>query len=142
MIQLFSQIVGLDLLSFPRYVFKNFPEEDKRRLVIFSDGRAYGSTIKVFLGSKTPNSSNEPVSALLLACHKLPDAAAIGNAPRLEANDLLLASRAAKKLQVELMNQVDEIILAKDSQLLIGMVRGFSEVLVPYLSGRGSGGEY
>ena len=34
------------------------------------------------------------------------------------------------------MDQVDEIILATDSQLLIGMIRGFSKILVPYLSSR------
>ena len=68
--------------------------------------------------------------------HKLPDNQALQNAPKLEATMLLMASRIAKKLQIELANLINEVLVVTDSQLLINMVRGTSAALVRYLASR------
>ena len=93
---LISQIVQLERVQVPRYIFKGFPEEEKRRLVLFTDGGLFGSTVKVYLVSEKLNGEGKLMSALLMCRHKLPDNQAVQNAPKLEANALLMASRMAK----------------------------------------------
>ena len=123
---LISQIVQLERVQVPRYIFQGFPEEEKRRLVLFADGGLFGSTVKVYVVSHKLNYRKELVSALLMCRHKLPNNQALQNAPKLEANALLMASRIAKKLKVELAIIIDEVLVATDSQLLINMIQGTS----------------
>ena len=135
-ITLLSQIVQLPRIKVPRYIFQGFPEEEKRRLVLFSDGGLYGSTVKVYAVSNKLNKEGELVSSLLMCKHKLPDSQALNNAPKLECNAILMASRMARKLKEELAKLIEEVLVATDSQLLLNMVLGQSAALVPYLASR------
>ena len=130
------QTLSIQDVEINRYLLKGFPQEDRRRLIIFSDGGQLGSVVRIFIGSKIPGPEKKLHAAYMLGKHKLPDLASGGSAPKLELAGVLLASRMARQLAKELADKVDEILIATDSRVILSMINRASAALLPYFSGR------
>ena len=76
---LLIKVLQLQGLHIDRYLLKGFPEESKRRLLVFCDGGMFGNVVRVFIGSKVENKESGLLSAALVCGkHKLPDPPSMG----------------------------------------------------------------